>query len=122
MIPAICLVYSGATARLSSLLLFRLPFLAAITSAFLVSNNGPRRVSPKDVHSRRTYANVISKWYLWGYSLTFSDGGAAASTWGADRGSIFLRNVMVRPVGEVGGAKIPEMVYMFFQGGFAAFT
>ncbi|KAK4443176.1 Rh-like protein/ammonium transporter [Podospora aff. communis PSN243] len=97
MIPAISMVYAGATDRSSTLTLLRMP---VITAAFCT------------VH-----------WYLWGYVLTFSPAADPATwTWyGGRTQSMVLYQALVRPVGAP-GPKIPELLYAFYQGMFAAFT
>ena len=103
MVPAMCLFYSGASTRLSSLKLFRLPL---ITAAF-----------------------VGFQWYFWGYTLAFTpavppSGGAApgVSWYGWDTSGLALKGPLVHPVGNAGGPQIPEMVYELYQGMFACFT
>lgn len=97
MIPAISMFYSGATDRASTLTLLRLP---VITAAF-----------------------CTVQWYLWGYVLTFSPA-PDPTTWswyGGHADSMVLYRALVRPVGAE-GPKIPELLYAFYQGMFAAFT
>ncbi|KAK0631488.1 ammonium transporter AmtB-like domain-containing protein [Immersiella caudata] len=97
MIPAISMVYAGATDRSSTLTLLRMP---VITAAF-----------------------CTVQWYLWGYVLTFSPAPDPATwTWyGGHTDSMVLYRALVRPVGAP-GSKIPELLYAFYQGMFAAFT
>ena len=102
MVPAICLFYSGASARLSSLRLFRLPLITAATIGF--------------------------QWYLWGYTLAFtpavppSSGSPGVSWYGWDKSGLALSGPLVRPVGVAGGPKIPELVFVLYEGMFASFT
>ncbi|KAK1758089.1 Rh-like protein/ammonium transporter [Echria macrotheca] len=97
MIPAIAMFYSGATDRSSTLTLLRMPI---ITAAF-----------------------CSVQWYLWGYALTFASGpGETTSTWyGGHIRAMALYRAWIRPVGAA-GPKIPELLYAFYQGMFAAFT
>ena len=75
------------------------------------------------------------QWYMWGYSLAFSPGtfGPSAfrgvSWYGGDSKATGFIDVVARPVGIQGpdpnvmtGPKIPEMLYVFYQGMFACFT
>ncbi|KAK0639196.1 ammonium transporter AmtB-like domain-containing protein [Cercophora newfieldiana] len=101
MVPAISMFYSGATDRSSTLTLLRLP---VITAAF-----------------------CTVQWYLWGYVLTFSPQPDPMTwTWyGGHTESMVLYQALVRPVGISGfgpGPNIPELLYAFYQGNFAAFT
>jgi len=63
------------------------------------------------------------QWYLWGYVLTFSPAPDPTTwTWyGGHAQSMVLYQALVRPVG-ADGPKIPELLYAFYQGMFAAFT
>lgn len=101
MVPAICLFYSGATTRLSSLKLFRLPLI--------------------------TGASIGFQWFLWGYTLAFSPAIPATnnpgvSWYGWDVSDVALSGSLLRPVGNAKGPQIPELVYELFEGMFASFT
>ncbi|OIW34179.1 Rh-like protein/ammonium transporter [Coniochaeta ligniaria NRRL 30616] len=100
MVPAMCLFYSGATSRLSSLKLFRLPLLTAAVVGF--------------------------QWYLWGYTLAFTpavtpDSLPGSSWYGWDSRGVALHDSIVRPVGSV-GPRLPEIVFEFYESMFASFT
>jgi Amt family ammonium transporter len=100
MVPAMCLFYSGATSRLSSLKLFRLPLLTAAVVGF--------------------------EWYLWGYTLAFTpavtpDPLPGPSWYGWDSRGAALHDSIIRPVGSA-GPKLPEVVYEFYESMFASFT
>ncbi|KAH8747820.1 ammonium transporter AmtB-like domain-containing protein [Hyaloscypha sp. PMI_1271] len=99
MVPAMCLFYSGASNRRSSLTLFRLPLITAALIGF--------------------------QWYLWGYSLTFTPAikppSPGVSWYGGDPRGVALHDSLARPVG-ADGAKIPELLYQFYEGMFASFT
>lgn len=99
MVPAMCLFYSGASTRPASLKLFRLPLITAALVSF--------------------------QWYLWGYTLTFTPAVAPSSpsvSWyGWDPRGNALHDSLARPVG-ASGAKIPELLYEFYEGMFASFT
>ena len=102
MVPAMCLFYSGASPRLSTLKLFRLPL---ITAAF-----------------------VGFQWYLWGYTLAFtpavppSSASPGVSWYGWEKSGLALKGPLVRPVGTTGGPQIPELVFELYEGMFASFT
>ncbi|KAF7504855.1 hypothetical protein GJ744_001653 [Endocarpon pusillum] len=71
-------------------------------------------------------AIVGLEWYLWGYSIAFSNSPSSRVFWGSTDG-IALHNVLFRPVRSSGdlqteGPVIPELVYALFQGMFACFT
>ncbi|EON61120.1 hypothetical protein W97_00331 [Coniosporium apollinis CBS 100218] len=73
-----------------------------------------------------TTAVVGLEWYLWGYSIVFSNGPSSHTFWGGTDG-IALHNVLLRPVPsskdlQTEGPVIPELVYALFQGMFASFT
>ncbi|PMD63003.1 Rh-like protein/ammonium transporter [Hyaloscypha bicolor E] len=99
MVPAMCLFYSGASNRRSSLTLFRLPLITAALIGF--------------------------QWYLWGYSLAFTPAvkppSPGVSWYGGDPRGVALHDSLARPVG-ADGAKIPELLYQFYEGMFASFT
>jgi ammonia channel protein AmtB len=63
------------------------------------------------------------QWYLWGYVLTFSyNPGQTDWTWyGGLISGIALNRQLIGPVG-ADGQKIPELLYVFYQGMFASFT
>lgn len=105
MVPAICLFYSGATTRLSSLKLFRLPLITAASIGF--------------------------QWFLWGYTLAFSPAvpstaNPGVSWYGWDASNMALSGSLLRPVGlnppTSKGPQIPELVLALFEGMFASFT
>jgi ammonia channel protein AmtB len=99
MVPAMCLFYSGASTRHASLTLFRLPLITAALVGF--------------------------QWYLWGYTLAFSPAVrpplSAVSWYGSDSRGNALHDSLARPAGAA-GAKIPELLYGFYEGMFASFT
>ncbi|KIW27842.1 uncharacterized protein PV07_07543 [Cladophialophora immunda] len=109
MIPGLCLHFSGVSKQDFTLTLVRLPLI--------------------------TTGVVGCVWYMWGYTLAFSPAiyDAAAlqgvSWYGGDTKANAYIDVTARPVGIQGpnplvltGPKIPEMVYVFYQGMFACFT
>ncbi|KIW68882.1 hypothetical protein PV04_04796 [Phialophora macrospora] len=109
MIPGLCLHFSGISKPQSTLTLVRLPLI--------------------------TTAVVGCIWYTWGYSLAFSPAVYSNNTftgvswYGSDLKANAYLDVAARPVGIQGpdpnvmtGPKIPEMVYVFYQGMFACFT
>jgi len=99
MIPALSLIYAGLGNRSFALTLFRLPL---ITGAF-----------------------IGFQWVLWGYSLTFTRSILPASWWGGESRALALTDVLARPIAEGdgnGGPSIPELVYVLYEGMFAAFT
>lgn len=62
---------------------------------------------------------------LWGYSLTFTKSILPASWWGGEHRAFALADVLARPIGEgdgIDGPSIPELVYVLYEGMFAAFT
>jgi ammonia channel protein AmtB len=63
------------------------------------------------------------QWFLFGYSLAFSEAhnDEAASFIGGSSGLAF-EGVLINPVGNNPGARIPEIVYAFYQQMFACFT
>lgn len=78
---------------------------------------------------------LTGQWYLWGYALAFSpatysdDASQVVSWYGGETKANAYIDVTARPVGIQGpdstvmlGPKIPEMVYVFYQGMFACFT
>lgn len=99
MVPAVCLFYSGASNRRMSLTLFRLPLITAALVGF--------------------------QWYLWGYTLAFTPAvpppSPGVSWYGGDSRGNALHDSLARPVG-ADGAKIPELLYQFYEGMFASFT
>ncbi|OAL39684.1 hypothetical protein AYO20_01081 [Fonsecaea nubica] len=109
MIPGLCLHFSGVSKRDFTLTLVRLPLI--------------------------TTGVVGCVWYLWGYALAFSPATynsadlQGVSWYGGDTRANAYIDVTARPVGIQGpsplvlsGPKIPEMVYVFYQGMFACFT
>ncbi|OCT52872.1 high-affinity ammonium transporter [Cladophialophora carrionii] len=109
MIAGLCLHFSGISRPQTTLTLVRLPLI--------------------------TTAVVGCIWYTWGYSLAFSpatfsnDTFAGISWYGGDMKANAYLDITARPVGIQGpdsssmtGPKIPEMVYVFYQGMFACFT
>jgi hypothetical protein len=58
------------------------------------------------------------KWFLWGYSITFT---GSVRLWGS-ADSIVLHNDLTIPWGTKPGTKIPQLLYAFYQGMFACFT
>ncbi|OAP65529.1 hypothetical protein AYL99_01501 [Fonsecaea erecta] len=109
MIPGLCLHFSGVSKRDFTLTLVRLPLI--------------------------TTGVVGCVWYMWGYALAFSPAVFNAaelhgvSWYGGDTKANAYIDVAARPVGIQGpnplvltGPKIPEMVYVFYQGMFACFT
>ncbi|KAF2676224.1 Rh-like protein/ammonium transporter [Lentithecium fluviatile CBS 122367] len=66
-----------------------------------------------------TASTVALVWFLWGYAIAFSPSGSGF--WGGSTG-IVLHGVLVKPVGNARGPKLPELVYALFQGMFACFT
>ncbi|EXJ73787.1 uncharacterized protein A1O5_03549 [Cladophialophora psammophila CBS 110553] len=109
MIPGLCLHFSGVSKPDSTLTLVRLPLI--------------------------TTAVVGCVWYMWGYALAFSpavydpDALRGVSWYGGDTRANAYIDITARPVGIQGpdpsvmtGPKIPEMVYVFYQGMFACFT
>ncbi|KIY03272.1 uncharacterized protein Z520_01739 [Fonsecaea multimorphosa CBS 102226] len=109
MIPGLCLHFSGVSKRDFTLTLVRLPLI--------------------------TTGVVGCVWYMWGYTLAFSPAIYNASAlhgvswYGGDTKANAYIDVAARPVGIQGpnssvltGPKIPEMVYVFYQGMFACFT
>ncbi|ETI24842.1 hypothetical protein G647_04212 [Cladophialophora carrionii CBS 160.54] len=109
MIAGLCLHFSGISRPQTTLTLVRLPLI--------------------------TTAVVGCIWYTWGYSLAFSpatfsnDTFAGVSWYGGDMKANAYLDITARPVGIQGpdsnsmtGPKIPEMVYVFYQGMFACFT
>ncbi|KAE9371133.1 Rh-like protein/ammonium transporter [Stipitochalara longipes BDJ] len=99
MVPAMCLFYSGASNRRSTLTLFRLPLITAALIGF--------------------------QWYLWGYSLAFTPAvpppSPGKSWYGGDSRGLALHDSLARPTG-ADGARIPELLYQFYEGMFASFT
>ena len=61
---------------------------------------------------------VSTKWFLWGYSVTFT---GTLKLWGSSD-SIALHNDLTIPWGNEPGTKIPQLLYVFYQGMFACFT
>jgi len=57
------------------------------------------------------------QWFFWGYSLTFSHTGSAFI---GDLSNFGLMKVLGQP--SVGGSKIPDLLFMLYQGMFAAIT
>jgi ammonia channel protein AmtB len=112
MIPGISLFYAGVTDRSSTLTLLRLPFITAAFAGFQVSQTLPRILFDEA---------LTSQWFLWGYSLTFSSASGAISWYGTDKAAAVFKHTSVRPVG-ADGAKIPELLYAFYQCMFASFT
>ncbi|EXJ60328.1 hypothetical protein A1O7_04480 [Cladophialophora yegresii CBS 114405] len=108
MIAGLCLHFSGISRPQKTLTLVRLPLI--------------------------TTAAVGCIWYTWGYSLAFSPATysttfGGVSWYGGDMKANAYLDVTARPVGIQGpdsnsmrGRKIPEMVYVFYQGMFACFT
>ncbi|KAB5518033.1 ammonium transporter AmtB-like domain-containing protein, partial [Coniochaeta sp. 2T2.1] len=100
MVPAMCLFYSGATSRLSSLKLFRLPLITAAVVGF--------------------------QWYLFGYTLAFTPAVTpnplpGPSWYGGDPRGAALHDTVARPVGSA-GPRIPEIVFELYESMFASFT
>ncbi|KAG0039989.1 hypothetical protein BGZ82_005801 [Podila clonocystis] len=62
-------------------------------------------------------AVVSFQWFLFGYSLAFSKSGSSMI---GNFENAFFRGVLDQP--SVGSAKIPDIVFMIFQGMFAALT
>ncbi|KAF9390495.1 hypothetical protein CPB97_009087 [Podila verticillata] len=62
-------------------------------------------------------AVVTFQWFLFGYSLAFSRSGSAII---GNFENAFFRGVLDQP--SVGSSKIPDIVFMLFQGMFAALT
>ncbi|KAG0359087.1 hypothetical protein BG005_001395 [Podila minutissima] len=62
-------------------------------------------------------AVVSFQWFLFGYSLAFSKSGTSFI---GNFENAFFRNVLDQP--SVGSSKIPDIVFMLFQGMFAALT
>ncbi|KAK3329258.1 ammonium transporter AmtB-like domain-containing protein [Apodospora peruviana] len=96
MIPSLSLIYAGLGNRSFALTLFRLPLM---TAAF-----------------------IGLQWVLWGYTLTFTD---SLLWWGGESRANALQDVLARPISTgdgPGGPPIPELVYVLYEGMFAAFT
>ena len=62
-------------------------------------------------------AVVGFQWFFWGYSLTFSHTGSAYI---GDLSNFGLMKVLGQP--SVGSSKIPDILFMLYQGMFAAIT
>ncbi len=67
--------------------------------------------------SLMSIAVVGFQWFFWGYSLTFSHTGSAYIGGLSNFG---LMKVLSQP--SVGGSKIPDILFMLYQGMFAAIT
>jgi Amt family ammonium transporter len=67
--------------------------------------------------SMMTLAVVSFQWWLWGYSLAFSDG---ASRYIGDLKYFALRGVVEAP--SIGSARIPALLFCIYQCMFAAIT
>ena len=61
---------------------------------------------------------------LWGYSLTFTDGTLESGWYGGESRANALKDVIARPVtvGNGDGRPIPELLFVLYEGMFAAFT
>jgi ammonium transporter, Amt family len=62
---------------------------------------------------------------FWGYALTFTDGNTPTSWYGGETRANGLQDVVARPIdtGNGGGGQpIPELLYVLYEGMFAAFT
>ncbi|KAH7419434.1 ammonium transporter AmtB-like domain-containing protein [Cadophora sp. MPI-SDFR-AT-0126] len=97
MIPALSLIYAGMGNRSYALTLFRLPLMTAGFIGF--------------------------QWALWGYAFTFTR--SSVNWWGGERRAFGLTDVIAHPIdiGDDGeGGSIPELVYVLYEGMFAAFT
>lgn len=57
------------------------------------------------------------QWFFWGYSLTFSHTG---SSFIGDLSNFGLMKVLGQP--SVGSSKLPDILFMLYQGMFAAIT
>jgi len=62
-------------------------------------------------------AIVGFQWFFWGYSLTFSHTGSAFI---GDLSNFGLMKVLGQP--SVGSSKVPDLLFMLYQGMFAAIT
>ncbi|KAK0612243.1 ammonium transporter AmtB-like domain-containing protein [Immersiella caudata] len=98
MIPALSLIYAGLSNRSFAMSMFRLPLMTA--------------------------AVVGLQWAFWGYSLTFTDGTLGSGWYGGEPRANALADVVARPitVGNGDGPPIPELLYVLYEGMFAAFT
>jgi hypothetical protein len=67
----------------------------------------------------------IYQWYLWGYSLAFTPAvpppSPGKSWYGGDSRGLALHDSLARLTG-ADGARIPELLYQFYEGMFASFT
>ncbi|KAJ2902343.1 hypothetical protein MKZ38_000660 [Zalerion maritima] len=73
-----------------------------------------------------TAALISVQWFLWGYSIAFSNWGNSSNYWGGTSG-FALHDALLRPVpatrnSDRDGPYIPEILYALFEMVFAAFT
>jgi Amt family ammonium transporter len=114
MVAGISLLHSGLSDRRSAISLFRLPLLVSAVVGCQV-----RFWSYKNL---RTTTHSL-QWFLFGYSLAFSwrSEREGWTFWGGTSGLVF-HDLLIKPVGNGPGARIPEVVYALFQQMFACFT
>ncbi|KAF2456000.1 ammonium transporter AmtB-like domain-containing protein, partial [Lineolata rhizophorae] len=106
----------------SALVLVMVPGLSLFYSG--IADN--RVMSSMAWYPLMTTAIIGLQWYLWGYTITFSDWPSSHTFWGGSDG-VALHNVLLRPVPsradfQIDGPYIPELLYALFQGMFACFT
>jgi Amt family ammonium transporter len=113
MVPGLGLFYSGISERCSAVSMM---WMSMLTTALI----GVQVRAGQTFMDwwNATLTGIIPKWFLWGYSITFT---GPINLWGS-ADSFVLHNDLTIPWGNKPGTKIPQLLYAFYQGMFACFT
>ncbi|KAK1750123.1 Rh-like protein/ammonium transporter [Echria macrotheca] len=99
MVPSLSLIYAALSNRSFAMTMFRLPLVTA--------------------------ALVSLEWVLWGYTLTFTNGDSISGWYGGETRANGFADVLARPIPVGNGDNpplIPELLFVLYEGMFAAFT